>query len=275
MTKYKSNLRTNQGLSSPACLCYSRSCKICHRHWSQRAFARKWRKLERINEAGLAFITLTVPAQRYPSLGRLKRAFRVFRRKANLRWGLVRFALDGKDGRWHPHIHAIIAAGDLSEAQVRRLWHQITGGQQVRVEPVYDKRGLLNYLLKRDRVALEMIPSWERATSGVRILEEWGDVGALLINSYTSVREYLSVSGFSALQAKSFRIASSCKAGAKFLVCAMLRRPTISPRVYNARASPLRASSVLSPGCTLLAKRRRRFGVGTAPGCDLVIEQWR
>jgi hypothetical protein len=57
----------------------------------------------------------------------------------------------GTDGKWHPHIHALVtmapaSKGYLPYVDLRTEWTKLTGGRQIRVEKIHTREDLIEVL---------------------------------------------------------------------------------------------------------------------------------
>ena len=142
--------------------CQSRRCyRICNTYW---------RLIEPTPGIHL-HVTLTIPNTPDLEAGIriLKDAFRKLWNRARMKGqGPFRNALGavvsieitlGRDGLWHPHIHAVVtlteeSKGYLSYKELRKEWCALTGGRQIRVERIYcrdDLKEVLKYTVKPEQ----------------------------------------------------------------------------------------------------------------------------
>lgn len=97
------------------------------------------------------FLTLTLRHTSAPLVSQLEylyERFRRLRRHSKFRkyvwggvWGL-HVKRSGKDGLWHPHIHALIDSAFYPHRELKRLWRKVAPGSDiVDIRPVYDPAG--------------------------------------------------------------------------------------------------------------------------------------
>lgn len=147
------------------CNCARRiKCPICHDAWVGKryrsAYDRIWPHINNGNNAWLA--TLTVPTgnnwiaeadevwRRWRRLGELRT--NATRRKepsglASIQYGMATIHYVNKKGRWHPHLHAVIAADrTFASSHITEPWGTLISNRPP-VEKVSDLRATIRYVI--------------------------------------------------------------------------------------------------------------------------------
>jgi hypothetical protein len=145
-------------------------------------------------------VTLTIPntADLLGGIQLLKASFRkLWDRAKQKQQGPFRDAIGavisieitvGKDGFWHPHIHAVVTLGSVSNwfpiVELRREWSKLTGGRQLRVNDLksdLDLVEVLKYSVKPQQAGADGLGLCDRvrvwgllAGKRVRMLQPYG-----------------------------------------------------------------------------------------------------
>lgn len=142
--------------------CQPYLCLYCQARRAKRIFNTYSERMEAVEGQHL-HVTLTIPNTEDLAGGvhLLKDSFRkLWDRKKKKGQGPLRNALGavvsveitmGKDGLWHPHVHALITMkpevhGFLDYAELRREWSKLTGGVQIFSRKIEDRNDLFEVL---------------------------------------------------------------------------------------------------------------------------------
>jgi len=147
--------------------CRDRCCPHCAWHRSRDAAARATEACRHLNAA--RFLTLTVPHVPAPladQLKALRAAFTRLRRtkswRAHVPGGIygLEVKLSTNDGRWHPHLHAVIDGTYYPQDEIREMWRLALNNPDspwkigpdeplmVHIEAVLDRRKVGDYVGK-------------------------------------------------------------------------------------------------------------------------------
>lgn len=132
----------------------------------------------------------------------IKRLYKSFRKirgrqffKAAVTGGVWFFQLkfNHQTGQWHPHIHCLIAGGWISQGEISRHWHQITGDSFViDIRPIKDVESASTEVARYatspadlSKLSLELAADVYYATKSQRICGTWGNAKGMILKPTT------------------------------------------------------------------------------------------
>lgn len=197
-------------------LCRDRLCPTCARSRSV-TLANRTRELIAKADA-VRLVTLTLRQNDEPLLDQLARLRECWKRlRRTLFWkNAVRGGVYGievkwnkKDGRWHPHLHALVTGSFLDQPTLSAVWEDITGDSFiVDVRFVHDRAKGADYVSKyvakgssvedwpEDRIC-----EFANAMHGQRLLQTFGELHGQAIDADDDTeRDFSNAAGFDLVQ---------------------------------------------------------------------------
>lgn len=135
--------------------CHDRFCEVCGNH---RQHVIRTNLKNRIEPHPHRFLTLTLKNDGVSLSTLLDKLLRCFKRlRASTFWrekvrggaAFIELSANQENGRWHPHLHAIVDGKFMDHETLRRLWLSITGDSFVLdIRLIRDPKQVANYITK-------------------------------------------------------------------------------------------------------------------------------